>query len=65
MSMNAPTAATVDELRRLEEALEAKTAHHDIVHMIKGDHPEHGVVIIIRDETQGYFFTIPIPDDAK
>jgi hypothetical protein len=33
--------------------------------VIKGDHPDHGQVIIVRDEQGGYVFATPIPENPK
>ena len=63
--MKAPNAASIDELLKIEEALESKSCWVDILHVIKGDHPDHGQVIIVRDEQGGYVFTTPIPENPK
>jgi hypothetical protein len=63
--MKAPNVASIDELLKIEEALESKSCWVDILHVIKGDHPDHGQVIIVRDERGGYVFTTPISENPK
>jgi hypothetical protein len=57
--MKAPNGASIDELLKIEEALESKGCLVDILHVTRGDHPDHGQVIVVRDEQGGYVFTDP------
>jgi len=63
--MNQPVASKLEELKRIEsEMTENKASIHGILHIIAGDHPEHGYAVIVRDETSGYVFATPIPAEA-
>lgn len=60
--MKAPTMLAAAELIQIEAEMERKTSLHDLLQVISGNHPEHGQVIIVRDDKDGYFFSMPDPE---
>ena len=62
--MNEPRPLSLEDLKRIEaEMIENKASIHGIVHVIVGDHPEHGCAVIVRDDRTGFIFATPIPPE--